>query len=136
MNPPNSTMSDAHKAALAEGRAQGAAVRAYIDALEANRPKRGRKRTTETVQRQLDEAISELEGATGMRKLELLQARRDLERELENKDSGLNMEALEADFVKVAATYGSRKGIEYATWREFGVSAATLKAAGVSRGAD
>src|SRR5689334_9539098 len=37
-------MSDEHKAALAEGRAQGRAVRLYLEALEANKPKRGRKR--------------------------------------------------------------------------------------------
>lgn len=38
-------MSDEHKAALAEGRDQGRAVRRYLDALEQHRPKRGRKRT-------------------------------------------------------------------------------------------
>ncbi len=35
--------------------------------------------------------------------------------------------------MKVAASYGARKGITYATWREVGVSAETLKKAGVSR---
>ena len=38
-------------------------------------------------------------------------------------------------FVKSAKGYGERKGISYAAWREVGVSAATLKAAGISRGA-
>ena len=33
------TMSDEHKAALAEGRAQGRAVRLYLEAIEANKPK-------------------------------------------------------------------------------------------------
>ena len=42
-------MSDEHKAALAEGRNQGRAVRNYLEALDQNRPKRGRKRTTESV---------------------------------------------------------------------------------------
>lgn len=126
-------MSDSHKAALAEGRAQGAAVRAYIEALEANRPKRGRKRTKETVAKQLAEAEAEVETATGMRRLELMQSRRDLERELKAMDVTIDMSALEARFVEVAAAYGERKGIEYATWREFGVPAATLKAAGISR---
>ena len=36
-------MSDAHKEALAEGREQGRAVRRYLEALEANKPRRGRK---------------------------------------------------------------------------------------------
>ena len=47
-------MSDAHKAALAEGREQGRAVRAYLDAVEANAPKRGRKRTPESIAKRLD----------------------------------------------------------------------------------
>ena len=36
-------MSEAHKAALSEGRAQGRAVRRYLEALDAHKPKRGRK---------------------------------------------------------------------------------------------
>ena len=38
-------MTDEHKAALAQGRSEGRAVRDYLDALRANKPKRGRKRT-------------------------------------------------------------------------------------------
>lgn len=126
-------MSEEHKAALAEGRAQGAAVRAYIEALDANRPKRGRKRTAESVRKQLDGAIAELSVASGMRKLDLMQTRRDLERELLDMDVKINMDDLETAFVAVAAAYGTRKGIEHATWREFGVSAQTLKASGIGR---
>src|SRR5438067_1738803 len=49
-----SPMSAQHKEALAVGREQGRAVRRYLEALEANRPKRGRKRTTDSVKRQSD----------------------------------------------------------------------------------
>ena len=42
---------------------------------------------------------------------------------------------LEAEFVKFAKSYSERKAISYAAWREVGVSAATLKAAGIGRGA-
>jgi hypothetical protein len=42
---PKRAMSKQHKAALAVGRAEGLAVRRYLDALEAHKPKRGRKRT-------------------------------------------------------------------------------------------
>ena len=35
-------MSEEHKAALAEGREQGRVVRRYLEALESQRPKRGR----------------------------------------------------------------------------------------------
>ncbi len=45
------------------------------------------------------------------------------------------MAALEADFVKAAKNYSERKGISYAAWREAGVDAGVLKAAGLRRGA-
>ncbi len=127
-------MSDEHKAALAEGRVQGAAVRAYLEALELHRPKRGRKRTPESIKKKLDEIEVEIENASGVQRLDMLQSRRDLQTELESLEAGVDLTELEARFVEVAAAYGQRKGIEYATWREFGVSAAVLKSAGVGRG--
>ena len=43
------------------------------------------------------------------------------------------MPALEKAFIGAAASYSARKKISYAAWRENGVSAAVLKAAGISR---
>ena len=43
------------------------------------------------------------------------------------------MTALEAEFVKVAKSYGERTGVSYAAWRAVGVTPAVLKAAGISR---
>src|ERR1700722_5026910 len=42
-----------HKAALGAGREQGRVVRRYLETLERNRPKRGRRRTPESIKRQL-----------------------------------------------------------------------------------
>lgn len=131
------TMSDEHKAALAEGRRQGRAVARYLEALESNRPRRGRKRTPESIERKLTEINSQIDDAGPARRLELLQQRRDLERELEQlraRVGAADLEKLQQQFVAVAHEYGQRKGIEYATWREAGVSPAVLKAAGISRG--
>src|ERR1700689_982496 len=50
--PAKTPMSQAHKEALAIGREEGRAVRRYLEALEAHRPKRGRKRSQETIQKQ------------------------------------------------------------------------------------
>ena len=47
-------MTDEHKAALAEGRAQGRAVRAYLEALETNKPKRGRKRSPASMRTRIE----------------------------------------------------------------------------------
>jgi hypothetical protein len=128
-------MTASHKQALAEGRTASRHVRAYLEALDANKPKRGRKRTKDTVRRQLDEVKGEIGPATGLRKLELAQRRIDLEAELAAFDVTVDLSGLRKDFVKHAKAYGSRKGISYAAWREAGVSAEDLKAAGISRGA-
>ena len=48
-------------------------------------------------------------------------------------DSAVDMEAIEAAFVKVAAAYSDRQGISYSSWREVGVPASVLKRAGISR---
>lgn len=126
-------MSDEHKAALAEGRNQGRAVRSYLEALERHKPKRGRKRTADSMQKRLARIDAELASADPLKRLQLVQERIDLSAELEAADSGVDLSALEADFVQAAAAYSARKGISYAAWRELGVDAAVLKRAGVSR---
>ena len=45
----------------------------------------------------------------------------------------VDVAALETDFTAHAANYSTRKGISYQAWRELGVPAATLKAAGINR---
>ena len=129
-------MTDAHKAALAEGREQGRAVRRYLEALDANKPKRGRKRTPETMKKRLDRIQEEMGKADPLVRLQLVQERMDLERQIETAGTPVDLTELEQDFVKAAAGYSERKGISYAAWRELGVSAATLKAAGIGRGAN
>jgi hypothetical protein len=126
-------MTAEHKAALAEGRNQGRAVRKYLEALEENRPKRGRKRTVDSVQRDLTRTEEELVNADPLRRLELVQRRIDLQNELERMGTTVDMSALEQEFVSVAKAYAQRKGISYEAWREAGVAAATLKAAGITR---
>ena len=42
-----------HKAAMAIGRNESRSVRLYLEALTANRPKRGRKRTAESIAKRL-----------------------------------------------------------------------------------
>jgi hypothetical protein len=128
-------MSDTHKAALAQGRAEGRAVREYLDALRANKPKRGRKRTPASVNKRLEAIAAELETADALGELRLVQERRDLQWELEAMGDGVDIDALEQAFVDVAESYSNRQGISYASWREVGVPAAVLKRAGISRSA-
>lgn len=122
-----------HKAALAEGRAQGRAIRRYLDAIEANKPKRGRKRTPDSIRRRLQRLDVEIADADRLRRVQLIQERMDLQTELDQFESSVDLSALEKGFVEAAAGYSERKGISYAAWREVGVSAAVLKEAGISR---
>ena len=128
-------MTTAHKEAMAAGRAEGRVVKAYLDALQDQRPRRGRPRTADSIRARLSAIETELREATSLRRLQLLQERRDLEAELVSKaGAGADVATLEAEFAKVAKTYGERKGIAYATWREMGVPAEVLGRAGITRG--
>ncbi len=127
-------MSDEHKAALAEGRNQGRAVRRYLEALDAHRPKRGRKRTRESMERRLERIELDLSGADPLKRLQLTQERLDLTVELEALGAKVDLSGLEADFVVAAAGYSDRKGISWAAWRALGVEPSVLERAGIGRG--
>jgi len=127
-------MSATHKAALAEGREQGRAVRRYLEALEAHRPKRGRKRTPDSVQKRLSALETQMTSADPLSRLHLAQERMDLERELAAFDQGAELDQLEQEFLVAASPYGQRKGITYAAWRAAGVDPSVLRKAGIRRG--
>jgi hypothetical protein len=122
-----------HKAAMAAGRTEGRSVRVYLEALSANRPKRGRKRTAESVAKRLDGIEAEMLTADALSRVLLIQERLDLQAELESMGDGVDMAALEAEFVAAAAAYSERKGISNAAWRAAGVDAAVLAKAGITR---
>ncbi len=131
---PARSMSDSHKEALAIGREQGRAVRRYLEALEANKPRRGRKRTPESIQKRLAAIEERMAGADTISRLHLSQERMDLEAELAAAgDGGVDPDDLEAEFIRAVAPYSQRKGISYDAWRAAGVEPRVLKAAGVGR---
>lgn len=126
-------MSDEHKEALAQGRSQSRAVKAYLAALKNNKPKRGRKRTSESISARLEKISAELANADALQEVLLLQEQADLERELASMGADVDLSALEAEFIKVAQNYAAAKGIDYSTWRKVGVSADILAKAGIKR---
>jgi len=128
-----SKMTAAHKAALAKGREEGRVVRHYLEALEQTKPRRGRKRTPESIQKRLVAIDAAYSDAAALQRLQLAQEELDLEAELAVVDETIDVAGLEKAFVKVARAYGDRKGISYSAWRTVGVSAAVLKSAGVVR---
>jgi hypothetical protein len=125
------TMSQAHKDALAKGREASRHVRAYLEALERHRPRRGRQRTPESIQRQLAEVDAELGRAAPMRKLELIARRMQLDAELQSKNHKVDLATLRRNFIRYAPQYARSKGIPARAFREAGVPAADLREAGL-----
>ncbi len=133
MPPKKQRMSEQHKRALATGREQGRAVREYLEWLESRTPRRGRKRDTSPERlAEVEDQIAETESV--LRRLHLIQLRRDLEVAADNEDDPREEERVRRAFVKAARAYGNSKGITYASWREIGVPAAVLREAGITRG--
>lgn len=131
------TMTDDHKAALARGREEGRVVRSYLEALDQNRPHRGRPVTLDSLERRLAAVDGRIAARPApMIRLNLVQERMDVEREIEAFKATADISDLEAAFVAVARSYGERRGISYFAWRAAGVEARVLKAAGIARTQD
>lgn len=125
-------MSLEHKQALARGREEGRTVRRYLEAVEHQRPRRGRRRTPESVRRRLEQVKAKVESADPLARLHLLQEQADLEAELARMGAAEDMAALEKAFVKVAKGYAKRKGVGYNAWRAAGVPPTVLERAGIT----
>ena len=128
-------MSDTHKEALAEGRNHARIVGRYLEALEANKPKRGRKRTPDTVKKRL---AAVADGAQGRDRAQPAEpaAGAARPRGRAGLDAGRHARPLgdlEKEFAKVAKSYSAKKRISYGAWREFGVPPEVLKKAGITR---
>lgn len=125
-------MSEEHKAALAQGRRESRAIKAYLEALGSRRP--GRPVTAESIRKRI-EAIDEKLAAEedSLRQLDLRQERIDAESTLKEVEAKEDIDKLEKAFVEVARSYSDRKGISYAAWRQVGVPASVLKEAGIPR---
>ena len=125
-------LSQAHKDAIAAGRNEALVVGRSREALSASRPRPGRKRTTASIEARLAGIESDLAKAGGVERLKLVQERMDLQAEL-SAASPTESAAVVDSFIAVAASYGSRRGITRAAWRELGVPAAVLRQAGITR---
>lgn len=126
-------MSKQHKEALAKGRAQARAVKAYLAARDTA-SKRGPKMTPEKLRERIASTREAIESEDDpARRVELIQQRIDDEERLGNMEDVPDIDGLESEFAEVAKEYSERKGISYSAWRELGVPAAVLKRAGIPR---
>lgn len=129
--PKKRTMSDDHKAAIAAGRSEGAAVRRYLEALKLRR-RPGRRFSKAQLEQRLAELRSKVESEDNpLVEVELRQKARDLESRIARSDQEVDETELEVEFVTVAKEFSQRKNISYSVWREMGVPASVLKKAGI-----
>lgn len=124
-------MGEDHKAALAKGKREAAKVTRYLKALEAGPGGAARAKVLEQKIESLHEDIAD--EANLLRRVKLIQKRFDTEDKLKAVDTSVDYDALEADFIGVVVSYSERNQISYHTWREVGVPAKVLKAAGIKR---
>ncbi|HUG08350.1 MAG TPA: hypothetical protein VMP13_05580 [Acidimicrobiia bacterium] len=123
-------MSEEHKEALARGRREARAIKAYLKALESRRP--GRPVSKESLQKRLEKISQKLESVDNpLETVDLIQSKLDIEKALSEVENAQDMNLLEAGFVENAASYSERKGVTYTAWREFGVPAKVLREAGI-----
>lgn len=125
-------MSEEHKAALAQGRREGRAVKQYLKMVGSRRP--GRPVTKESLEKRVASLSERIEAEDDpLKKLELIQNRLDAEDQMAELADTVDADAVEKEFVEVAKSYSERKGITYTAWRESGVSAQVLREAGIPR---
>ena len=123
-------MTQEHKDALARGRREARAIKGYLKALDGRKP--GRPVTRESLEKRLASTTAKIETENNPLKcVELIQTRLDIEDQLSALDESANFDELEAGFIEHVRSYSVRKEISYTAWREYGVPAATLRAAGV-----
>ena len=116
--PKKSAMSTSHKNALANGRTEGRIIR---------------RRTPESITKRLAVIATDLKTADPVTKVRLIQERLNLRTELAGMKTKTEVGTAEARFVKVARSFSVRNDITYDAWREFGVTPAVLKRAGIER---
>ena len=142
-------MSDRHKAALAEGREQGRAVRRYLEVLASPVPANASAMPEapncpiypaddvwhSNIQQMPVNPMSAtwIANMGGPGRLLHPDFGGPYGYQLQVVDSVVDLRELEEEFVKAAPDYSRRKGITYAAWREAGIDPAVLRRAGIRR---
>jgi hypothetical protein len=107
-------------------------VRRYLSALDAQRVGRSPAKTAESLHFRMHQIDTQMLSADPVQRLHLTQERIDLHAEFLRLTTGSSdMSELEKAFVRVARGYGDRHGISYSAWRQIGVDADVLSAAGI-----
>ncbi len=123
-------MTQEHKEAIARGRKEARAIKAYLKTVDTG--KHGRPVSRESLEKSLEKTNRRIEDSDDpLKTVDLIQTRLDIELALSRVEDVESIERLEAKFVEYAASYSERKGVSYTAWRQFGVPATVLRNAGV-----
>lgn len=111
-------------------------MRRYLSTIDIEKPGRSARRTAESVGNRIMKVDELMVSADPVTRLHLIQERIELHAEMVRLNQGdqLDRVQLERQFVRVARSYGDRHGLTYAAWRQAGVDADVLEAAGIRRG--
>ena len=120
-----------HKDAMAKAGVENKAVKEYLESLDSSRRRPGRQRSPGKMRAKLGEIAEQIESASPMKRVTLVQERIDIERSLAQQTDDADLGPAEDAFVDVAAAFSTRKGLSKKAWREVGVPSAVLKRAGV-----
>lgn len=125
-------VTDEHKAAMKRGRQVSAVVDAYLKVVDQPK-RRGRPISLDELNARRAKATDELAVSEGLARLKLLQTIRDLEERISTleQDNSSDLQALEQRFVEVGSEFAASQGIDYSTFRDYGVPADVLKRAGI-----
>ena len=123
-------MSQEHKDALAQGRKEARAIKAYLKTIEVR--KQGRPVTKESLESRLTRMNEKIDGSDDpLKTLALIQTRLDIQSALSSMEDVESLDQLESGFVTYAKSYSERKGVGSAPCREFWRPAAVLRNAGI-----
>lgn len=124
-------MDDQHKEALARGRREGHIVRSYLRALEEG-DEQAERADSESLAFEFGRIETRLAGGVDpLERVELIQRKTEIERELTTARPSTSLEDLEHRFVSVIRSYATRKGLSYWALREVGVPDGVLARAGI-----
>jgi len=131
---PKRVMTEAHKKAIADSRNQARTVEMYLLVLNDNSTgNKGRRLSQSDMKKELAIIDSKIRSRkiSPLEMLKLTQKAMDLRASIAASESNNVVKELEKAFVKVGAAYSARHGIKAQAWRQVGVPASVLKAAGI-----
>lgn len=130
-SPTPADSSSTHRASAAASREESFKVRAYLDALELQRPRRGPRLNADKIRTKLAKIEEELPTVSTLRRLELIQEQLNLLKQLKSIENAADIKELENDFIAVAQSYAERRKVSAHAFRAVGVPQDVLTRAGI-----